>query len=483
MSFRRTTLISTCAVLACMSLAASAGNARAPKAAAPAQAANVEWTVMVFMNGDNNLESFALEDFEEMAQVGSTDRVNVVVQMDRSPGFAYTEPDWENTLRFRVARGMKPLPSNALPGFSEETDMGSGAALTAFVRWARQTYPANRYMLVIWDHGQGWRVFDTEVLRGTPNAIFNSMRERKFNIAQAEALKADKVNGAVENDDDALAAIPLRRSVSNPVRSISNDDTNGSVLYNREVQDALTTAAGGGARLDVLGFDACLMGMVETGYAMRGAAQVMVGSEELEPGAGWNYTDWLGPLTTQPTMDAAELGRLLVDSYQRTYGPPRNVDGETTLSAIDLSRMEPLVAAVTAFANDLSAKLGPELQNIIQARQSCLSYAPRYGMHNIDLARFCDELASRTGDAQLKARAQAVRAAVNAAVLRNYAGIYRGDQFGSNGLAIYFPKTKSLYTTDPDRAGYLESNTSFPVEFVQKHRWDNFLHTYFTRVP
>ena len=43
-----------------------------------------EWTIMVFLNGDNNLESFGLTDYREMIQVGSSEKVNVVVQFDRS---------------------------------------------------------------------------------------------------------------------------------------------------------------------------------------------------------------------------------------------------------------------------------------------------------------------------------------------------------------------------------------------------------------
>jgi hypothetical protein len=48
------------------------------------------WTVLVFLNADNNLESFGVRDFREMARIGSTDKVNVIVQMDRNPGFSAT---------------------------------------------------------------------------------------------------------------------------------------------------------------------------------------------------------------------------------------------------------------------------------------------------------------------------------------------------------------------------------------------------------
>ena len=41
------------------------------------------WTVMVYLDGDNNLEPAAIDDLNEMEAVGSTNKVNVVVQFDR----------------------------------------------------------------------------------------------------------------------------------------------------------------------------------------------------------------------------------------------------------------------------------------------------------------------------------------------------------------------------------------------------------------
>ena len=116
--------------------------------------AKAEWTVMVFLNADNNLEEFGLEDFQEMAKVGSSDKLNIVVQFDRTPGYAKSTPDWTQTLRFRVTKDMKALPANALADIGEQ-NMGDGKTLEQFVSWAMKEYPANHYMLDVWDHGQG----------------------------------------------------------------------------------------------------------------------------------------------------------------------------------------------------------------------------------------------------------------------------------------------------------------------------------------
>src|SRR5271170_114818 len=73
-----------------------------------------KWTILIFMNGDNNLEPDALLNFGQLANVGSNQDVNVIVQFDRIAKYAHTQPDWPQTLRFRVTKGMQPLPRNAL---------------------------------------------------------------------------------------------------------------------------------------------------------------------------------------------------------------------------------------------------------------------------------------------------------------------------------------------------------------------------------
>ena len=52
------------------------------------------WTVLVYQEGDNDLEDALIKDFNEMERVGSDDNINIVVQLDRSPRYdkAYAQP-------------------------------------------------------------------------------------------------------------------------------------------------------------------------------------------------------------------------------------------------------------------------------------------------------------------------------------------------------------------------------------------------------
>src|SRR5436189_6054940 len=99
--------------------------------APPARAVTAEWTIMVYMDADNNLEDVGVADFLEMASVGSTSLVNIVVQFDRVPGYDASYGDWTNTKRFRVTAGMTPALGNELQDLGE-VDMADPASPLAF---------------------------------------------------------------------------------------------------------------------------------------------------------------------------------------------------------------------------------------------------------------------------------------------------------------------------------------------------------------
>ncbi len=124
-------------------------------AAPPARAAPAEWTFLVYLDADNNLEDVGIADFLEMASVGSTSLVNIVVQFDRAAGFDSQFGDWTTTKRFLVQQGMTPTPANGTE--IGEVDMADPASLVTFVTWGILAYPARHYFLDLWDHGFGWQ--------------------------------------------------------------------------------------------------------------------------------------------------------------------------------------------------------------------------------------------------------------------------------------------------------------------------------------
>ncbi len=397
-----------------------------------------EWTILVFLNAKNNLEPFAFSNFQQMASIRNSSEVKLVVEMGRPKShYSLLYGAWSKTLRFLIKEKAVPTEENAIADLGA-TNMGDAKSLVDFVRWGRKTYPAKRTMLVIWNHGQGWRA--------PPEA----------GVPPAEP------------------AVPHGGH-----RYVSNDDDTGDKLYNRAIQDALADLLGD-ERIDLLAFDACLMAMIETAYAFRGVARVMVGSEELEPGNGWDYTQWLKPLVDAKGMvDAPELGRLLVQGMKKAYGDT----DPTTLSAVDLDKAPALASAISAFSETAIPLLKSERAALSAARAACKNYGSPYELHSIDLGHYMEQIEKNVASQALKQRAADVRARVAELIIENYASAMRQGGFGSTGVAIYYPKSGAAYDRDPDRSGYDAANELFPVEFVQKEQWAQFLREYWKVAP
>jgi hypothetical protein len=452
----RVAAVAVSLALLCSTAGAVFGCGQQPQADSPTANASVtpqrspaghEWTVMVYMNGKNNLEPDAIANFLQMSEVGSSDAVNVVVEFGR-PKKHYTDDygAWSKTLRFKVEKGMEPTEDKAVMSVGD-VDMGKGKQLVDFVAWARSKYPAKKYMLVVWDHGQGWR----------------------FKNSRNFELRARAARASVED-----AVVPADEAPRAPYRSISNDDDFGTVLYNRDMQDSLAGLLKG-ERLDVIGFDACLMAMLETAYAMRGLTHYVVASEELEPGTGWNYRRWLTPLVAKPAMNASELAAAVVEAYKAEYGDIYM----TTLSALAISNLPPLVESVNTLSSALSDGLAQDRAAIRTARRQCRPYGTAVRMTNpIDIGCFVDAIGRSTQLAKYHERARAVRAAVTGAVSANYASRRMTTGFGSFGVSFYFPTDLDDHRKDPDHSGYESGNVLMPVEYVHKERWAPFLWRY-----
>ncbi len=212
------------------------------------------WTVLVYMAADNNLEEFALLDLEEMMHVGSSDRLHVIAQIDRAEGFTDAGvgglADFTSTKRVSVEQGnLRELADLG------ETDTSDKRVLTDFVVWGVQTYPADRYALVLWNHGSGWVGFGF--------------------------------------DDSSGAMMPL----------IDLDSSLGAA---RRVL--------GMGPLALIGFDACLMANVETATAIMPHGEFMLASEQLEPGPGWDYRA-LAVLRDDPSADSVVLSRAIMRAF------------------------------------------------------------------------------------------------------------------------------------------------------------------------
>lgn len=349
-----------------------------------------EWTVMIYLDADNDLESAGINDINEMEMVGSSSDVNIVVQVDRIPysvlaannqGYAddSSNSNWTNTRRYYITQDYDPYIINSqLISNLGELNMGDPQTLVDFASWVVANYPAKKYLLVIWNHGGGFR------------------------------------------------------SPAYTTKDIAWDDTSGDKITMPELEYALSAISTQiGKKIDIVGMDACLMAMTEVAYQIKDYADILVTSEENEPGDGWPYDTILAQLVANPTMSSTQLAADIVDKYIYSY-PSYDV----TQSAIDLSYMNTLATQLSNLALAImSDTLTPSI-NYINAAYSSQYYGdPDF----IDLYDFCNQLVTYSNSLEVKNIASNIQQTLNYAVLRwGYNG-YEVNK--SRGLSIYFPYT------------------------------------------
>lgn len=246
--------------------AAVTGVAQTPTFTAQATAF---YTVLVYMAADNSLSWFGVDDIDEMESVGSSDSVQVVVQAEFSPAATQMEgcgpgcfnrPNY-NTFRYRVPRGSARTGPDGPAVDVGNRNMTTAQELADFVAWGKQNYPAQKYVLVLWNHGGGYQ-------------------------------------GLIE---DATSA--------------------GNSLMSLATLRAGLLASG--TVFEVIDFDMCLMAGAETLLTLDGTTRFVAFSEEVEPGAGDPYDRILARLRANPTLGGGALAAGMVDDYAESYAGTR----------------------------------------------------------------------------------------------------------------------------------------------------------------
>jgi hypothetical protein len=244
---------------------------------------------------------------------------------------------------------------------------------------------------------------------------------------------------------------------------IAFDDGAGDYLDTLELEEVLASAHRRlGRPLDLVGMDACLMTMLEVAYEIREHARVLVGSEEVEPGAGWPHDTILGDLVTRPAMTGADLGRTIVARYAEWCRAHRD---QGTQSALDLTRLDDLAEAVDALAGALLARLRSLGVSgaLVEARRRTLRFFD--GLY-VDLHHFCGNLAAVVGERTIAGACADVQHAIEG---RNAPGpiianATVGARLGrARGISIYLPAA-------------LESSTTYrELAFARRTRWADLL--------
>ena len=251
------------------------------------------WSCLFYFDGDNNLAEYneMLTNLEFLQRVGSTDKVHMICLLDR---------DGANDSKvLYIKKGSSdeiPL-SDVNPSWTDEVDMANPNTLTDMAKWTFDTYPAERHLILLSNHGGGWRGICWD----------------------------DNSEG------DNLDLADLKTSLS-------------------ELKSYY------GRKLDILATEACLVGMVEFVYPIKDCTDYFIGSQAFSFGAentseggilvgNWQYDLMWGELVAHPSMTPKEFCQVIINNFKQ-YGPWRappgipKTESSDTLSVIDTTQVE-----------------------------------------------------------------------------------------------------------------------------------------------
>lgn len=280
-----------------------------------------EWTLVVYMDGDNNLEPFVLKDLDEMERAMPEKGVEIIALVDRAEGFSDEDGNWKDTRIFRVHPDRQHGIKSEVLSTPGEQNLGDPSVLRAFLSSALKTFPANRYALILWNHGSGWAGHVTDnTAPGTPQNF------------------------------DKLTLPELRTAIIGALQNV------------------------GLKKIDLVGFDMCLMAQIETAYELENLADVMVGSEAIEPNDGWPYEAVI-PIFSNPAISTKQVAKRIVAAYHDHYRSSQ--ESMTTQSAFDLKGVGETLKALDNVVHKLNGRLDLTWPTVSRALFFSESYAAR----------------------------------------------------------------------------------------------------------
>jgi cysteine peptidase C11 family protein len=403
-----------------------------------------KWTFMVYMAGFNNLSDFATKDLKEMRKVGSSDDVKLAAFVKRQNG--------RGAQHLIVAK----RPADDVKKNLGNADSGKPQTLLDFIRWAQQKAPAERYALVVWNHGSGWQPDDLEDL-------YDEVRGRRDLGVTAREL-ALRSNQKIARAVFGTTVQEVLTLGDQQERAIASDDGTGHSLDTVELGRVLAKGREAiGQPFDLLGMDACLMSTLEVAYQARSDVLNVVGSEELEPADGWPYTAILKDLAAKPDMDGGRLGEVVVKRYIQSYNNRRRL-WPVTQCAMAADGIKPFSEALDELAGALTKHMRED--GVRQVQAAHLRTAGFMG-DLFDLHDFASELRRRRVGNEVK---RAAKKLVDSLAPNGYvlAEGHRGESVKQcGGVTAYLPYP-----------GWGISPYYKDLRFSKQHRWDNFIRNY-----
>ncbi len=372
------------------------------------------WTVLAYVCADNNLDEagapYGWWVLNNMEMAGSNDSVNVVVQFDHTGANAGKAGAQRYFITRNVDDKITEVKSPMLEDLGK-TNMGNPDTLVNFVEWGMKNYPANKYAVILWNHGGGWR-----------------------KVGDAGSFKG-----------------------------IIYDDSANDHLTEAEVVEAFQRiyTYNDSKKLEFIGFDACLMGSVEVCDDLKNFSKYYASSERSEWAPGWPYQYILNDLRSDPSADGKVLAADIVSRYAQ-YNVEMSKD-DYTLAGVTLNKTTDMTSAVDLFAKSAIENIDAEAGNLQTADENTPSVSDSYPDFK-DLKIFMDNVVANVGSADMISKANDVVTSLSNLVLYKTQGSSLTEVRG--GLSIWLP-TQTYYST------YITEYRK--LNFAKDTDWDEFL--------
>jgi hypothetical protein len=323
---------------------------------------------MVYMDADNNLDAYAPYSLGMIQEIGSTESVNVVVLWDSlySPAYMYKV----------IQGGIEEVKGFALNG--EEANMGDPATLEAFVDCTLRKFPAEHYVLVLWDHG-------------------------------------NDVSGICWDE--------------NPEDHLTNSEV-ASALSGHHI-DILATDACLMAMVEVA-YEYNQYGL-DTDY--------LVGSENYVPVNGYPYNTILEGMNQDPSMSELELAHMITGYFAEFYRPRAHFKGGVmaTLSAVDLTKMDEVVSSLSIMTAALTEDIEANHALVSAARGEGMLPWSEYGWDRyVDMSTFVETIMLETPDIDIRDAAAVVLSELEEAIVA-LGNTKPMESASAKGMGIWFP--------------------------------------------
>lgn len=314
-----------------------------------------EYTLMLYGCGGGDLDDFMMLNLHEAVLTGANDKVKMTGQVKFSAEYQ-DDPKMKGTHRFILQNKDGDEPFDAMETLDASLPLYEPENLADFIRWSKRQCPAKNYILILWNHGNGWYPLSD----------------------------APKTRGILADDNVG----ELMMSLDELVEGVKQSDTHLKMIY----------------------YDACLMAMLENFCGLAEVADYALGAAHITPGLGGDYASLIGNLRTASGLEAA------MKQYCRELMAHWSVyDSDLDISLTDLSRLNPVTALLRQISDELVTSYDDYREEYDEATCACYRLDSSYPF--FDLMDYVQNLAVTSENAKLIGLSSELHRATDAAIV------------------------------------------------------------------